>query len=263
MSKRSNFRSIFLPIFLLHCLADSAVGQSLVLPTAPLQQRTMGAGGQDELISVTYNWRGDIAAIGNAARGENGGQDISLIAYDAQLNKLLERHIGRKGDEGAGQIAALPDGRYLVAGFSSTPGGRTKTRSNYFGKRDGWLLVLNEQGDTEREILLGTASDDEFVGVAACPDGGVWLAGNSNGQAWVVKLNANFEVAWEKRVRYHQLPTRTLSAALSPSGEFFVVGGIEEFNRNLIFVAFFLLFASLLFEFSRLYYLDFVFLVNI
>lgn len=197
----------------------------------------MGTGGHDELLSFTVNWRGDIAAIGNTERGSQGGQDISFIAFDAQLNKVLERHIGRKGDDGAGQIATLPDGRYLVAGYSSSPGGRAKARANYFGKRDGWLLVLDERGETERELLLGTAEDDAFAAVAVCPDGSVWLAGNSGTKAWVVRLNAALEVDWERKLQYHQLPTHIAASTQTPEGDFFVTGGIEELDRRHLWVA--------------------------
>lgn len=230
-------RRPFLSALFASCLAASAAGQSFVLPPEPVHQRIVGAGGQDELSSLTANWRGDIAAIGNAARGGQGGQDIIFVTFDAQLNKVVERHLGRQGDDGAGQIAVLPDGRYLVAGFSSRPPGRNKTRARYFGKKDGWLLVLDERGDTEREILLGTAADDVFVSVAACADGSVWLAGNSGEQVWLVRLTPALEVAWERRVQYHQLPTRATAAALLPTGELFVTGGIEELDRRHLWVA--------------------------
>ncbi|GAB4497746.1 MAG: hypothetical protein OHK0019_31910 [Saprospiraceae bacterium] len=230
------YRIVF-QIFFALFLGAPIAGQSLVLPKQPLQQRLTGAGGQDELISLAVNWRGDIAAIGNAARGEQGGQDISFVVFDAQLNKTVERHLGRQGDDGVGQIAVLPDGRYLVAGFSTRPAGRNKTRAHYFGKKDGWLLVLDERGNTEREILLGTSADDVFSSVAVAADGSVWLAGNSAAQVWLVKLTPALEVAWERRIQYHQLPTHVTAAVLMPNGELFVTGGIEELNRKHLWVA--------------------------
>jgi Caspase domain len=213
------------------------LAQPITLPKTPIEQRTTGAGGQDELLSLTTNWRGDIAALGNAARGKEGGQDISFVVFDAQLSLLVERHIGRKGDDGAGQIATLPDGRYVVAGYSTRPGGRNASRSQYFGKRDGWLLVLNEKGDTEGELLLGTAADDAFVSVAVCPDGSMWLAGNSGNQAWIVRVSAQLEVIWERKVQYHMLPTHATAATLTPNGEFFVLGGTAESGRKHLWVA--------------------------
>jgi hypothetical protein len=212
-------------------------GQSYKFPPAPLEQRLTGARGQDDLCSFAINWRGEIAAIGNATKGDQGGQDISFVVFDAALNKTVERHIGRKNDDGAGQIAVLPDGRYLVAGYSVKPGGRAKTRANYFGKKDGWLLLLDERGETEREILMGTSDDDTFTALGVAPDGGVWLAGNSQEQVWLVRLDRNLNLVWEKRVRYHQLPTRAFAATLTPDGHFFVLGDIKEMQRQHLWVA--------------------------
>ena len=231
------YRTILIYAVCIPCLAASAAGQSLVLPKAPILQRFPGQAGQNELLSFAFNWRGELAAIGNAARGSQGEQDISFVVFDGQLNKMIERHIGRAADDGAGQIAALPDGRYLVAGYSTRPGGRAKTRSNYFGKQDGWLLVLDEQGETEREILLGTADNDAFVSVAVCPDGSAWVAGNSGTQAWIVRLNAALEVEWERKLQYHQLPTHAAAATITAEGNFFVVGGMKELNRKHLWIA--------------------------
>jgi hypothetical protein len=224
-------------ILLLLSMSVAATGQSVVLPKSPLQHRTTGSSGQDELLSATVNWRGDIATVGNASRGTQGGQDIHFVTFDAQLNVLVKRHIGRNGDDGAAQIATLPDGRYLVAGFSEKPSGRNKISNQYFGKRDGWLLVLNEKGDTEQEIILGTADEDMFLSVAACPDGSVWVAGNSGGHAWIVRLSPSLEVLWERRLQSHLLPTHISAATLTDDGAFFVVGGTSELGRSHLWVA--------------------------
>ncbi|MBX2892948.1 MAG: caspase family protein [Saprospiraceae bacterium] len=221
----------------LACLvvADTA-GQSLILPKEPLQQRFIGTAGQDELRTLAINWRGDIAAAGNTNRGSQGGEDIVFVAFDAQLNKIVERHIGRQNDDGCGQIAVLPDGRYVLAGYSTTPSSRHKTKARYFGKKDGWLLILDERGETEREILLGTPDDDAFVSVATSPNGDVWLAGNSGQSAWLLRLNPALEVVWERRLQYHRLPTLATAAALTPEGTFFAVGTAEEFGRQHLWV---------------------------
>lgn len=229
---------LYLYLFvILICLGPVAAGQDFALPKDFTQQRSGSDKGPDEYASLAVNWRGDMAAIGNAARGDQGGQDIGLALYDAHLNKIVERHIGRQGDDGVGQIATLPDGRYILAGYSSKPPGRTKTRATYFGKRDGWVLVLDERGETQHEILLGGNENDAFTSMAVCPDGSIWLSGNSENKAWLVRLNADFKVVWERKVQYHQLATSTAAAALLPDGTYYVVGGVEEMDRKHLWVA--------------------------
>ncbi|MBK9337883.1 MAG: hypothetical protein IPM98_15590 [Lewinellaceae bacterium] len=223
---------------ILACLAaTSAAGRSLVLPQEPIQQRFTGTAGQDELRTLAINWRGDIAAAGNTTRGSQGGEDIAFVAFDAQLNKIVERHIGRQGNDGCGQIAVLPDGRYVLAGYSTAPDSLHKPKARYFGKKDGWLLILDERGEIEREILLGTSDDDAFVAVATSPNGEVWLAGNSGPSAWLLRLNPALEVVWERRLQYHRLPTRAAAAVLTPEGSFFAVGATEKFGRQHLWVA--------------------------
>lgn len=228
---------LYLYLFvLLICSGTVLTGQSFNLSKEILQQRNGSDKGPDDYASLTVNWRGDIAAIGNVTRGDQGGQDIGLAIYDAQLNKITERHIGRQGEDGAGQIAALPDGRYILVGYSSKPV-RAKTRAGYSGKRDGWVLILDERGDTQHEILLGTTENDAVTSVAVCPDGSIWLSGNSENKAWMLRLSPAFKVLWEKKVQYHQLPTHSSAAALLPDGTCYVVGGVEEMDRNHLWVA--------------------------
>ncbi len=226
----------FFSVLYCSCLVTVVAGQSLVLPAKPLQQRYIGSAGQDELVSACTNWRGDIASVGNAAKGDNGGQDISLALFDSRLGLLTERHIGRKGDDGAHQIITLPDGRYLLAGYSEKPGGKSKVRANYFGKSDGWALILNENGHIEREILLGTAQDDAFTAAAALPDGSVWLAGNSGAQAWVVLLSPALEVVFDKKFQYHLLPTAIYAATNGPDGTLFMTGQVTEYDQNKLWI---------------------------
>ncbi len=227
-----NYKDIQFIALCMACLSVSAAGQRLELPKEPLQQRTTGASGQDELVSLTTNWRGDVATVGNAAKGKEGGQDILLAIFDTHLSPLVVRHIGRQEDDGAHQIAVLPDGRYIVAGYSTRPMNRSKTRGQYFGKRDGWLLLLNERGETEREILLGTASDDAFVGVSVAPDGSFWATGNSGDRAWLVSFEANGDKRWEKFVNYKGQPTQAVSATLSPTGLLYMVGSTLRNGHN-------------------------------
>lgn len=215
------------------CLAaHDAVGQSRLLPSEPLQERFIGASGQEDFRSATTNWRGDLAAVGNASPGQEGGQDILLAIFDAQLNRLTERHIGRQADDGAHHIAALPDGRYAIAGYSTTPPRRNRAYAQYAGQRDGWLLLLDERGNTEAELIRGTAENDEFVAVAAENDGNLWVAGNSGSAAWILRLSPTLEVQWEQRLRYHHLPTQASGAYLTGQGDFFIVGHIEEMGRR-------------------------------
>lgn len=239
-----------MPRFVLVCLLffpialpsayPTVQAQSLNLTDAPPQERLVGSGGQDVFRALTCNWRGDIAAAGSASRGSQGGADALLVLFDAQLNRITERHIGRQGDDAANGIVSLPDGRYLLVGYSSHPGARSVQRSRYFGKRDGWALLLDERGETERELLLGSAEQDEFTSAVVLPDGTIRIAGNWNDQAWILAVDANLNVLWETKNQYHGLGTRLEAACAGPDQTLWVAGSaIEQGQRRLWLAAFY------------------------
>ena len=217
---------------LIGCFSSSLAGQSLVLPEDPIQQRLIGAAGQDELVAVAVNWRGDLAAIGNTTRGTQGGQDLVFATFDAQLNEDKVRHIGRPGQDGAGKIAVLPDGRYVVVGYSTRPDGAVPARSKYIGKKDGWILILDENGDTEQELLLGSSEDDVFKALAVGSDGSIWAAGNAGEDAWIVHLNPQFQVVWERRLRFKRAPSGINAVALTTDGQLFFTGSASVANKS-------------------------------
>jgi hypothetical protein len=210
--------------------------QEILLPKEPLQQND--AVGQIDLLSAAVNWRGELVAAGNFYRDADYGQNIAFVKFDSLLGTPIKRDLGRKNEDGAGQIAVLPDGRYVIVGYSTKPTkGDKKIDAQYFGKRDGWVLILNERGDTEQQLLLGTTDDDVFVTVSVCPDGSMWLAGNSGKQAWIVRLSAQLEVMWERHLQHKQLPTQIAASTLMPDGQFFVTGGTTARNRKNLWVA--------------------------
>ncbi len=224
--------------YLIFCLvAHVAAGQSRILPHQPLLERLIGSSGQEEFRSAVVNWRGDIAAVGNASPGKEGGQDILLAIFDAQLNLLTERYIGRPADDGVHQINVLPDGRYVIAGYSVKPSTRSRLYTQYIGQRDGWLLILDERGNTEQEMIRGTMSQDEFVVVLAGNDGTLWVAGNTSSSAWVLRLSPTLEVLWEQRVQYHHLSTKVITAYLTEQEELWLIGTVEEAGRQQMWVA--------------------------
>ncbi|MFN4080395.1 MAG: caspase family protein [Saprospiraceae bacterium] len=223
----------------LSCAAPALRAQSLGLSDTPPHERLTGSGGQDVFRSLACNWRGDIAAVGSASRGAQGGEDALLVIFDAQLNRITERHIGRQGDDAANSIVALPDGRYLLAGYSSYPGARSTQRKRYFGKRDAWALILDERGETERELLVGSAEQDEFTAAVVSPNGPIWIAGNWGDQAWILAVDADLKVIWEKKNQYHGLKTHVETACAGPDQTLWVAGSVVEQGQKRLWLAVF------------------------
>lgn len=197
---------------------------------------------------MAENYRGEVAAVGRAARGENGGTDIFFLLTDKELGIKTQRYIGRNADDGAGHISAGLDGRWLIAGYSERPAGSDRARERYFGKRDAWFLLLDENGRVEKEFIFGTPADDEFTSVAPLPDGGFLIGGYSGPYAWLLRLDAAGQMLWQKKKQYRQLFTRALSAVVTPDGNAYLTGYVMEGKKQRMWLSGFTPEGAVIFE---------------
>jgi hypothetical protein len=207
------------------------------IPSEPHTEMQAGQGGLDLVTGMTENWRGDLAAAGLSLRGENGGSDIFFLLTDRQLNKKIERYIGRDGDDGAYCVTTAHDGRWLVAGYSSMPSAKSPARAHYRGGKDGWLLLLAEDGHTEQEFILGTSFDDEFTDAFPLTDGGFLVCGTSGQSAWAMRLDAEGKPIWDKKIQHQGQPTAARSAAFSEGEKLWLTGFTQEKKGNRLWAA--------------------------
>ncbi|MFM9946569.1 MAG: caspase family protein [Saprospiraceae bacterium] len=233
MINNKQFIALLPALFL--CVVTGMQAQSL--SGQPLREQLTGGGGEEKITSLSENWQGMLAATGTASKGDNGGSDIFLLLMDKKLNKQSERHIGRSGDDGANYIGQTLDGRWLVAGYAEMPRKKGRFRERYFGKRDGWILLLDESGRTEKEFIFGGPDQDEFTGAFPMPDGSFVLTGTTSAAAWWLHVSAEGNVIQEKKLRYHDLPTYVLSAAMAGDGTMMVTGYVEENDDQRMWLA--------------------------
>jgi Caspase domain len=220
---KNNFLFLLLTI-----IAYQLSAQKIDLPKEPIREALIGMPGREWINALAVNWQGQVAAAGIAANGNHGGDDIYILTFDNLLNLRHENHIGRSGDDGANYIGTSAEGHYLVAGYSTAPKNYKKLKIKYFGGKDAWLLWVNESGRMEREIMLGTPADDEFVYAAPMPNGNIALVGNTDKSAWMLYIDPAGKVIREKKLRYHGLETRAKSALLTTNNELFIVGEAKE-----------------------------------
>ena len=89
----------------------------------------------------------------------------------------------------ANSIRQTSDGGYIVAGFTS---------ANF------WILKLNGSGDVQWQKTYGGTNSDWAYSIQQTSDGGYILAGMTDSfgaghyDAWVLKLDGNGNVQWEK-----------------------------------------------------------------
>jgi hypothetical protein len=103
---------------------------------------------------------------------------------------------GGSGDDEPYSIQQTSDGGYIVAGPTSSFGA---------GSYDIWVLKLNADGTVAWQKTYGGSSGDYAYSIQQTSDGGYIVAGPASSfpggtpyAIWVLKLNADGTVAWQK-----------------------------------------------------------------
>lgn len=107
----------------------------------------------------------------------------------------------------ATSIARSHEGGYVIAGFTSNNEGNTNTTH---GSIDAWVLKIDKEGTKLWQRTIGGSSYDAANFITTTLDGGYVMAGFSYsndgdvsgnhgiGDAWVVKLDEQGKIIWQK-----------------------------------------------------------------
>ena len=153
-----------------------------------------GLSGYPDLTIQQTSDGGYIVAGGTYYFG-SGKFDLWVLKLDANGHIQWQKTFGGKDDEWATDIQQTPDGGYIVTGW---------TRSFGAGRKDMWVLKLDANGDIQWQKTFGGRGDDAGEAVQQTPDGGYIVAGGfsflgvSWRDMWVLKLDANGNVQWQK-----------------------------------------------------------------
>ncbi len=114
---------------------------------------------------------------------------------------------------------------FFLAGFTNSVG---------MGGLDLWVAKLTERGAASWQVAIGGAANDQAHEVVATSDGGCIAAGQTNSfgaggnDGWIVKLDANGVIEWQKTYGGRGSEGFTTIAA-SPRG--YYVGGSVNFQE--------------------------------
>ena len=165
-----------------------------------------------------------------------GGSDIWLIRINEFGDELWQKTLGTAQDEEAKAVIQTTDFGFFVAGnIQNAPKG--------YGSKDVIVSKLDKNGKELSQIILGGRGLDEVEKMIPTIDGGALLgiysrsnAGGSKktenfgeGDFWIVKLNKDGKVEWEKNFGGKgDDHLRTL--AMTSTG--YVVGGESRSDRS-------------------------------
>lgn len=176
-------------------------------------QKCLGGSGHDAANDVEQTKDGGYIVVGWTSSNdgdvtENRGEvDAWVVKLDREGNIQWQRCLGGSWYDRANDVEQTSDGGYIVVGSTrSTDGDVTGNH----GKEDAWVVKLDASGNIQWQKCLGGSDREEAHAVEQTSDGGYILAGwtwsedgdvsgnHGNGDAWVVKLDREGNIQWQK-----------------------------------------------------------------
>jgi uncharacterized delta-60 repeat protein len=191
-------------------------------------QKAYGGSGWDSAESVRQTSDGGYVVAGLTGSYGAGSYDYWVLKLNSDGNIIWQKTYGGSGGDSAGSVRQTSDGGYVVTGTTVSFGE---------GSVDYWVLKLNSDGDIVWQKTYGGSGGDSAESVRQTSDGGYIVAGYSASfgdgsyDFWVLKLNSNGGVVWEKS--YGGIENDySDSLCETPGGGYFVTGTTSSFGAG-------------------------------
>lgn len=147
-------------------------------------EHRFGGKSQDVFHHVLEASNGYLIAVGETHSNTNGGSDGLLLILDYSTGQtVVEKKIGGNKADGFYTAIQTYDGHFLLAGYTESVG---------FGKRDAWLVKIDEKGHVVWKKSFGSSADDYFKQLLTLSDGEIVAIGQKNGgkdgNIWIAKI---------------------------------------------------------------------------
>ncbi|MEJ5050662.1 T9SS type A sorting domain-containing protein [Chryseobacterium culicis] len=132
---------------------------------------------------------------------------FSIITAQTAPPIQWQKALGGTQSEVANSTVQTSDGGYIMAGATSSNDG--DANGNH-GNGDSWIVKMNSSGNIQWQKSLGGSNHDNAQSIQQTTDGGYIVAGTSNSNDgdvtgnhgnddyWVVKLDSNGNIQWQK-----------------------------------------------------------------
>jgi uncharacterized delta-60 repeat protein len=157
-------------------------------------QKTYGGPGNDGAYSIRQTADGGYIVSGEYSFGA-GYVDIWVLKLDSNGNVQWQKTYGGPDWDTAYSIQQTSDGGYIVAGWTASFGA---------GVSDLWVLKLDPNGNIQWQKTYGGSANDRAESIQQTTDGGYIVAGwtysfgAGNFDMWVLKLDQNGNIQWQK-----------------------------------------------------------------
>lgn len=208
-------------------------------------QNSLGGTGDDNAYSIQQTTDGGYIIAGYSdsndgdVTGNHGGRDYWVVKIDILGNLDWQKSLGGTGDDNALSIQQTTDGGYIVAGGS---GGNDGDVTGNHGLADYWVVKLNNVGVIDWQKSLGGTNWDYVYSIQQTTDGGYIVAGwsssingdvtgnHGNGDFWVVKLNSQGSINWQKSFGGTGIDFGNSIQQTTDGG--YIVAGVSESNNG-------------------------------
>ncbi len=189
-----------------------------------LFKRTYGFGTITEGRCVVQTFDHGYAVCGFTTPGTGGQTNFYLLKTDSNGVAAYQYSYGGNGIDQAFSLVQLPDSGFLLAGYSNS----FSVNSDY----DVCIVRTDKSGNSLWTKTFGTSDWDFIYDMQQSPDGNFILIGNTfgsgNGRSsgYVVKIDSNGNVIWEKFIMQNQL-VNLKQLAVRADGSFVVCGNVS------------------------------------
>ncbi len=156
-----------------------------------------------------------------------GQDDVFMVRTDKDGDTLWTKVYGGSGEDYGNSIVSSYDNGFIIAGA---------TESFNSQSRDGYILNINQDGDTLWSMIIGGAGLDEFKSISKTNDnnfiatGFTYSSGSGNADVWVVKFDSDGNVLWEKS--FGGVANDYGNEIIKINTGFLIAGATESFGIN-------------------------------
>lgn len=158
-----------------------------------IYSRLLGASDSAEAFAIAVDADDNIVVAGRTDSDLSGsdvvsGSDAFVTKFNSRGDEIFTAQLDTVSDTAALALAVDAVGDVYVAGYSD---GAISASSGFGGGRDGLIMKLSgSDGSVQASTLIGGSGNEEVSAIAIAADGGILIASEEDGTAYLRKLDA-------------------------------------------------------------------------
>jgi len=185
-------------------------------------QKTFGGNGDDEAYSIQQTTDGGYIVAGYTDSFGAGSYDVYILRLNSDGSLAWQKTFGGNSRDEAYSIQQTTDGGYIVAGYTGL---------------GVYILKLDSNENLVWGKTFGGGLDDKAYSIQQTTDGGyivagyTWSFGTGSDDAYVLKLNSDGSLAWQKTFGGNR-DDKAYSVELTTDGGYIVAGYTWSFGTG-------------------------------